>query len=87
MSDVSSNENIIDQEDLEDQEDVSGNDSFNPNYEYEGEFVSEPQTATLDNSFDYSSHFENIESLLKFNIAVVIGFLLLVGFIVGWKHD
>ena len=87
MSDVSSNENIIDQEDFEDHEDVSGNETFEPNFEGNEEFVSEPQTATLDSSFDYTSHFENIENLLKFNIAVVIGFLLLVGFIVGWKHD
>lgn len=84
MSDVSVNENEIDRETSED---VSGNSNFEPNFEGNEEFVSEPQTATLDSSIDYTSHFENIENLLYFNIAVVIGFLLLVGFIVGWKHD
>lgn len=84
MNDVSFNENETDHEE---RDDVSGNETFQPDYEGQEEYVSEPQTATIDSSIDYTSHFENIENLLYFNIAVVIGFLLLVGFIVGWKHD
>lgn len=36
-------------------------------------------------TYDYSSYFEDINTTLKFQTAIIIGFLLLVGFIVGWK--
>lgn len=81
MDDVSSNEVI---KDPETESDVS----FNASYESGDEYVAEPQTIQLaDSSVDYSSYFENIETTLKFQTAVIIGFLLLVGFVVGWKHD
>ena len=86
MSDVSGNENIIDQEEnVSDQEEnVSGNDSFNPSSESGDDYVSEPHTS-MEITGDYTAHLENIETCLQFQTAVIIGFLLLVGFICGWK--
>lgn len=95
MSDVSGNENLIDQEEnisdqeenISDQEEnVSGNDSFNPSTESGDDYVSEPHTS-MEITGDYTAHLENIETCLQFQTAVIIGFLLLVGFIIGWKHD
>ena len=86
MEDVSSNENIEDQEEYED---VSSNteipehipdDAHSTNYVY--------STETGDyNSFDYSASLADIQNLLKFQIAIIIGFLLVVSFIIGWKHE
>ena len=81
--DVSGNEF----ENVEIEDDVSGN-SFDASYEDQGEpYVTEPTTATLESSVDYSAHFENIETLSKFHIAVTIGLVLCLCFIIGWKHD
>lgn len=93
MSDVSGNENLIDQEEnvsdqeenvFDQEENVSGNDSFNPSSESGDDYVSEPHTS-MEIAGDYTAHFENIETCLQFQTAVIIGFLLLVGFICGWK--
>ena len=64
-----------------------GSGEFIPNYESEEDYLEYVrETLVMENSVDYSSNLANIESLLKFQIAVIIGFLLLVGFIVGWKR-
>ena len=93
MSYVSGNENLIDQEEnvsdqeenVSDQEEnVSGNDSFNPSSESGDDYVSDPHTS-MEITGDYTAHLENIETCLQIQTAVLIGFLLLVGFICGWK--
>lgn len=85
--DVSGNDILFedDVEVVQEQEDVSGN--FIPNIQSDEDYLDYVQeTLAMENSTDYSSSLANIENLLKFQIAVIIGFLLLVGFIVGWKR-
>lgn len=78
----------LDNEDVLEDEDVSGNESFEPNYQSDEDYLEHVQSEIrADSSADYSSHFENIESLFKFQIAVIIGLLLCVCFIVGWKRE
>lgn len=81
MSDVSGNEF-----------DVSGNEqetAFEANFQdLEGEpYVSEPQTLAYSDSYDYTPSLANIETALKFQSAVIIGLMLCLCFIVGWKRD
>lgn len=87
MEDVSSNENIENQEDYED---VSSNDDIPEHIPDDvhstNDYVYSTSTGDY-NSLDYSASFANIENLFKFQIAVIIGFLLCVCFIVGWKND
>ena len=79
MSDVSGNDNVIEHE-----ESSSSSGGFNPNVESEEEYVSSP-SSSMEIPDYYSSNFENIETALQFQTAVIIGFLLLVGFVCGWK--
>lgn len=80
--------------------DVSGNDeNLNVVVESEEDVIEESEEDVLEGSeneenqsetvtyvsYDYTSYFEDINTTLKFQTAVIIGFLLLVGFIVGWK--
>ena len=85
--DISGNDfENLETEFVQEQSDVSGN--FIPNITVDDDYLDYVQeTFVMENSADYSANFANIENLLKFQIAVVIGFLLLVGFVVGWKHD
>lgn len=87
MEDVSSNENIEDQEDIED---VSSNmeipEHIPDDLHSTNAYVYTTETGDY-NSLDYSAAFADIQNLLKFQIAVIIGFLLVVSFIIGWKHD
>lgn len=91
MGDVSSNDNI----DLEEViEDVSSNgetsdqDGFEPNYQSGEDYIEHIQSEIRsENLGDYSANFANIENLFKFQIAIIIGFLLVVCFVIGWKHD
>lgn len=91
MSDVSSNDNI----DLEEViEDVSSNgetsdqDGFEPNYQSGEDYIEHIQSEIRsENTGDYSANLANIENLFKFQIAIIIGFLLVVCFVIGWKHD
>ena len=81
MSDVSGNEF-----------DISGNESetsFEANFQdLEGEsYVSEPQTLAFTDSYDYTANFENLETAIKFQSAVIIGLMLCLCFIVGWKRE
>lgn len=92
MADVSSNDNFINDDEFIDEElsDVSSNDNeaFQPNYQGDEDYLAYVQSEIrADSSIDYSSHFENIENLFKFQIAVIIGLVLCICFIVGWKHD
>lgn len=82
--DVSGNDNYIDQEDTT-SNDTSG---FEPNYQSGEDYLSYVQSEIrADSSVDYSGNFANIETLFKFQIAVIIGMLLCICFIVGWRHD
>ena len=87
MEDVSSNENFDDQEEFED---VSSNTEIPehiPNDAHSSnDYVYSTETGDY-NSIDYSSAFADISNLLKFQIAIIIGFLLVVCFIIGWKHE
>lgn len=81
MSDISGNEF-----------DISGNESessFEANFEdlTEDPYVPEPQTLAFTDSYDYTSNFENLEIAVKFQSAVIIGLMLCLCFIVGWKRD
>ncbi len=79
-------------------EDVSGN-SFKPNEDISGdEYVSEPQsmeqyeethesTVVVNDSFDYSNYFENIQSIGIFLALVLIGCMMAVCFILGFKKN
>ena len=78
MSDVSGNDNVIDYEES------SSSGGFTPNIESQEDYVSEA-TSTMEMPDYYSANLENIETTLQFQTAVIIGFLLLVGFICGWK--
>lgn len=80
MIDVSGNDNVIEHE-----ESSSSSGGFNPSYESEGEdYVSSP-SSSMEIPDYYSGRLENIETALQFQTAIIIGFLLLVGFICGWK--
>lgn len=81
MSDVSGNEF-----------DISGNENesvFEANFQdiEEEPYVSEPQTLAYSDSYDYTPTLANIETALKFQSAVIIGLMLCLCFIVGWKRD
>ena len=81
MSDVSGNEF-----------DISGNDeeiSSTAYFEYSEEesYAGEPQTLAYSDSYDYTPTLANIETALKFQSAVIIGLMLCLCFIVGWKRD
>lgn len=79
-------------------EDVSGN-NFEPNEDVSGdEYVSEPQsmeqyeethesTVAVNDSFDYSNYFENIQSIGIFLALVLIGCMMAVCFILGFKKN
>ena len=84
MEDVSSNENINE----ENFEDVSSNDipeHIPDDQSHYEEYISETQT--LYDTGDYSAVLADISSSIKFLIAITIGFLLVVCFITGWKHN
>lgn len=87
MEDVSSNENIEDQEEFED---LSSNteipEHIPDDLHGHEDYIFETQTGDY-NSIDYSAAFADISNLFKFQIAIIIGFLLCVCFIVGWKND
>lgn len=94
MADVSSNENLNDLEDSEILADVSSNeDTFDQdlsesNSESEVVYFETLQSENIDSGTgDYTASLANIENLFKFQIAIIIGFLLVVCFIIGWKHD
>ena len=74
MSDVSGNDNVIDHEES------SSSGGFTPNIESQEDYVSEA-TSTMEMPDYYSANLENIETALQFQTAIIIGFLLLVGFI------
>ena len=87
MADVSSNENISVQEDFED---VSSNtetpEHIPDDVHSTNDYVYSTETSDY-NSIDYSAGIADIQNLLKFQIAIIIGFLLVVCFVIGWKND
>lgn len=92
MSDVSSNDNIMDPEvvfeDVSSNGETSDQDGFEPNYQSGEDYIEHIQSEMRsENLSDYSANFANIENLFKFQIAIIIGFLLVVCFVIGWKHD
>lgn len=91
MGDVSSNDNIDLEEVIEDvssNDETSDQDGFEPNYQSGEDYIEHIQSEIRsENPGDYSANFANIENLFKFQIAIIIGFLLVVCFVIGWKHD
>lgn len=78
--DVSSNDTVI--------TDVSGNVTFIPNNNVDDDYLGYlRETSAMENTNDYSPSLANIENLCKFQIAVIIGLLLCLCFILGWEHD
>lgn len=93
MADVSANDNITDQEEFDDQEEFEQESSETEIPEHipddihsTNDYVYETETGDY-NTIDYSAGLADISNLLKFHIAITIGFLLVVCFIIGWKHD
>lgn len=88
-NDVIENEIVSDNSSNDDSviTDVSGNVIFIPNNTVDDDYLEYVrETSAMENTSDYSSALADIQNLLRFQVAVIIAFILLVGFIVGWKH-
>lgn len=79
-------------------EDISGNEEFKPNSESDEEYVDEPQSmleyeetneSTGDPYYapDYSNYFENLQSVGIVLVSVLIGCMLALCFIQGFKKN
>lgn len=83
MSDISDNENII-----EDAADVSENDSsaVDENESVSGDYHETIETVVYtDNTIDYTSHFENLETIGIFICGLLVAYGIAFAFFKGFK--
>lgn len=83
--------NVIESDDIESadiESSVSGNDSqssFYPRYESGESYVAEPSQIITADTIDYSDHFENLQTIGIFIIALLVAQGLIIAFCMGFK--
>lgn len=68
--------------------DESGNLIFEPNFNLHGDYLSEIKSETIDSSaYDYSTDFENLQTVGIFTLALILGLFLGLAFIKGLSFN